>query len=135
MPLDTAYIRFPPHTSRDALAPLRVAVLKKILPRRCSTMLSVKCNKTNMVPHVDGQQFPKPGHILTAPEILPIFDKESALSGKSACNARKMLRIMTLKKGEAWTTAGRRVASIHTGRERTVGRAVSRGEGVLSSDR
>ena len=113
MPLDTAYIGFPPQLSREALTPLRVAVLKKIIPRRCSTMLAVECNKTIVGPHVDGRQIPKPGHSLTAPEILRTFAKESTISGQSACVAREMLRIMTPNKGQAWFTAGRRVQA-HT---------------------
>eukprot|EP00904_Undaria_pinnatifida_P006979 jgi/Undpi1/3410/HiC_scaffold_15.g06783.m1 len=113
MPIDTAYIGFSPQPLREAFTPLRVAVLKNIIPRRCSTMLAVECNKTILAPHVDGRQIPKPGHSLTAPKILRTYVKESTISGQSACNAREMLRIMTPNKGDTWFIAGRRVQA-HT---------------------
>ena len=109
MPLNMAYVGLPAQPSRDALTCVRVAVLKQILPRRCSTMLVVKRNNAILVPHVHGRQIPKPSHSLTSPETLRTFVKESTISGYSASNAKEMLRIMTLGKGEACLTAGRRV--------------------------
>ena len=42
-------------------------------------------------------------------EILRTFAKDSTISGQSCSNAKKMPRIMNLRKGEAWLTAGGRV--------------------------